>query len=59
MNQLVLDLLKHHVGLDKKKKFTNKYHDLDELFGQWNKEEFSTIQGKMDSERQVDKELWK
>ena len=59
LNQLVLDLLKHHVGLDKKKKFTNKYHDLDDLFGQWSEDEFHDIEGKIDRERQVDEELWK
>ena len=59
LNQLVLDLLKRHTGLDKKKKFTNKNHDLDELFGQWNEDEFNAIQGKINTERQIDTELWK
>lgn len=59
LNQLVLDLLKHHVGLDKKKKFTNKYYDLDDLFGQWSEDEFLAIGGKIDAERQIDEELWK
>lgn len=59
VNQLVLDLLTQHVGLDKKKKFTHKHHDLDELFGRWNEENFNAIQGKIDSERQIDDELWK
>jgi len=59
LNQLVLDLLRHHVGLDKKKRFTKKYHDLDALFGQWNDDEFYAIQGKIDAEGQIDEELWK
>jgi len=59
LNQLVIDIMKQHVGLGKKKQFTNKYHDMDELFGQWSEDEFTAIQGKMDSERQVDEELWK
>ncbi len=59
LNQLMLDMIKQHVGFGKKKQFTNKYHDMDELFGKWNDAEFNAIQGKVDSERQVDEELWK
>lgn len=59
LNQLVLDLLKRHAGMDKKKKFTNKNHDLDDFFGQWDEDEFNAIQGKIDAERQMDSELWK
>ncbi len=59
VNQLALDALKEHAGLHKKKFFTNEYHDLDFLFGQWSDSEFQKIQGKVDSEAQIDDELWK
>ncbi len=58
VNQLVLETLKKHVGLEKKKLFTQQYHDIDYLFGKWSKDEFDKIQGKIDTERQIDKELW-
>jgi plasmid stability protein len=59
VNQLALDVLKEHAGLHKKKIFTNEHHDLDFLFGQWSDSEFQKIQGKIDSEAQIDDELWK
>jgi hypothetical protein len=58
VNQLVLDVLKEHVGLNKKKHFTQEYHDLDFLFGQWTDSDFQKIQGKIDNESQIDDELW-
>ncbi|MDP2904296.1 MAG: hypothetical protein Q8N96_14515 [Methylovulum sp.] len=58
VNQLVLEVLKEHVGLHKKKQFTQEYHDLDFLFGQWTESEFQQIQGKIDQESQIDDELW-
>lgn len=58
VNQLALDALKEHTGLHKKKLFTQEYHDLDFLFGQWSASEFQKIQGKIDSESQIDDELW-
>jgi hypothetical protein len=59
VNQLVLDVLKEHTGLYKKKYFTQEYHDLDFLFGQWTDSEFHKIQGKIDNESKIDDELWK
>jgi EAL domain-containing protein (putative c-di-GMP-specific phosphodiesterase class I) len=44
VNQLVLEVLKEHAGLHKKKHFTQEYHDLDFLFGQWTDSEFQKIQ---------------
>jgi len=58
LNQFVIDTLKQHMGMKKEKKFTAVYHDLDHLFGRWSDEEFKKIQGKIDSERKIDKELW-
>jgi hypothetical protein len=59
VNQLVLEVLKEHTGLNKKKLFTQQYHDLDFLFGQWTDNEFQQIQAKIDDESQVDDGLWK
>ena len=58
LNQFVIDTLKQHMGMKKEKKFTAVYHDLDYLFGKWSDKEFEKIQGKIDSERKIDKELW-
>lgn len=59
MNQLVIHILKEQLGLKKQKRYTAVYSDLDHLFGKWPEEEFQRIQGKIDSERAVDAELWK
>ena len=58
INQFVIDTLKRQTGLIKEKKFTVVHDDLDHLFGRWSEEEFESIQGKIDSERVLDKELW-
>ena len=57
VNQLVLDLIKQNVGMQKKK-FTRQYDDLDHLFGKWSRSEFEKIQGFIESERKIDPELW-
>lgn len=59
VNQFVLDTLTKQVGLAKQKKFTQEYHDLDELFGCWSTDEYDKIQDKISSERHIDEELWK
>ncbi len=59
VNQFVLETIKRQVGLNKEKRFTREWHDLDGLFGRWSREEFEKIQGKITNERQIDKELWK
>ena len=58
VNQFVLDTLKERLGLKKEKKHTAVHHDMDHLFGIWSENEFKGIQGKIDSERKIDKELW-
>lgn len=58
VNQFILDTLKKHVGLEKEKKFSKEYDDLDHLFDSWSEEEFSEIQGTISSERRIDQELW-
>jgi hypothetical protein len=59
VNQFVLSILRKHLGLEKEKQFSRNWHDLDSLFGKWSEEEFENIQGKINSERQIDEELWK
>ena len=59
VNQFVLETLRKYVGLEKEKRFTLEYHDLDNLFGRWSEDEYNRIQGKIDAERGVDEELWK
>ncbi len=59
VNQFVIDVLKQRLGMDKPKKFTNCYHDLDQLFGSWSDASFDSIQEKIGAERQIDDELWK
>lgn len=59
LNQLVLDILRQHAGLEKEKRFTREYDDLDNLFGRWSEQEFLEIQGQIDSQRKIDEELWK
>ena len=58
LNQFVIDTLKQHMCVKKEKKFTAVFHDLDDLFGRWSDKEFEKIQGKINSERKIDKELW-
>ncbi|MEA3417745.1 MAG: antitoxin [Thermodesulfobacteriota bacterium] len=57
VNQVVIDTIRQHFGMIKEKKFTVAYHDLDHIFGRWSQEEFDKIQGKIDTERKIDKEL--
>ena len=58
VNQLVLDLIRQNLGMQKKKKFTRRYNDLDHLFGKWSQTEFKKIQGFIDSQRKIDPEMW-
>ncbi len=58
VNQLVLDLIKQNIGMQKKKKYTRTYNDLDDLFGEWSDAEFERIQGSVDNQRKIDLELW-
>ena len=58
LNQYIIDVLKKQTGIDKQKHYTNTYHDLDHLFGSWSEYEYQAIQGKIESESQIDHELW-
>ena len=59
INQFVIDTLKQRLGIAKNKKYTQCFHDLDQLFGSWDNELLDAVQGKVDSERHIDDELWK
>jgi hypothetical protein len=58
VNQLVLDLIKQNIGMQKKKRYTKTHNDLDDLFGRWSDAEFEKIQGSVDNQRKIDLELW-
>ena len=58
VNQFVKDIINARLGYGNNKKHTAIYHDLDHLFGKWDEDEFQKIQGKIESERSIDKELW-
>ena len=59
VNQFVIDILKQHLELVKHKRFTQRFDDLDQLFGGWSDESFNVIEEKIDDGRQIDDELWK
>jgi hypothetical protein len=58
VNQLVLDIIKQNIGMQKRKKYTITYDDLDHLFGIWTDAEFNKIQSIIDGQRKIDRELW-
>jgi len=58
VNQFVKDIIKEHLGIGVKKKYTAIHHDLDHLFGRWSEEDFQKIQEKIKRERTIDNELW-
>lgn len=59
VNYLMLELIKKGLGLQKEKKFSRQYDDLDDLFGRWDDDEFKDITNSVTSQRQIDPELWK
>ncbi|CAN2040164.1 Antitoxin [Candidatus Magnetomoraceae bacterium gMMP-15] len=62
--RIIVTLSKNNLNKLNKKKYklpSNQeviYHDMDHLFGRWSEKEFAQIQGKIDLERKIDKELW-
>jgi len=58
LNQLVLEFIKKSLGMEKEKKYSRDYDDLDHLFGSWDEKEFDAIQKKINQERQIDQDLW-
>ena len=59
VNQLILEFIKKSLGVEKGKKYSRVYNDLDSLFGRWTEDEFEQIQGKITQERHIDQELWR
>lgn len=59
VNSLILEFIKTSLGLQKEKKFSRRYDDLDDLFGSWNDDEFKKINDLITTQRQIDQELWK
>lgn len=58
INQFLVDTLRKGLGMEKNKKFTRVFHDLDELFGKWSDKEFRHIQDQIEAQRAIDSELW-
>lgn len=58
INQFLVDTLTKSLGMVKNKKFTQIFHDLDELFGKWSEREFRQIQDQLEAQRTIDSELW-
>lgn len=59
LNQLVLEFIKKNLGIEKEKKYSREYNDLDHLFGSWDDNEFNNIQNKINQERHIDQDIWK
>ncbi len=58
VNYLMLELIKKGLGLQKEKKFSRQYDDLDNLFGKWDDDEFKSITDSITSQRRIDSEIW-
>ena len=58
INQVILDIIKTSVGLQKDKVYLREYDDLDDLFGRWSEDEFNEINARIDRQRQIDPEIW-
>lgn len=59
VNRAIVSLLEKQAGTSKGKSNKNVYHDLDQLFGIWNKQESKEFEKHLDEQREVDEELWK
>ncbi|OQX27158.1 MAG: hypothetical protein BWK80_06700 [Desulfobacteraceae bacterium IS3] len=57
MDRFLAEIIERYLNMRKREE-VRTYHDMDHLFGTWSEEEFSEIQGKIDSERNIDRELW-
>lgn len=58
VNQFIIKTLQKVMGLDKKTNHTQRYHDLDFLFGTWDEEEFLEFQKSQEDFEKIDKEMW-
>lgn len=59
VNQLVIETIQKSFGMDKEKRFSRTFNDLDDLFGRWTQDEFEAIQGSIDGQRTIDEEIWR
>ena len=59
INQWILKTLRQVVGLEKDPFHTKRNHDLDNLFGTWDEEEFKEFQRTQASFEKIDEEMWK
>jgi len=58
VNQLVLEILKAHFGQGKVAHFTRRHHDLDDLFGSWSDDDFEKVMQSVESQHQIDPDVW-
>jgi ribosomal protein S24E len=59
VNQLVVETIQKSFGINREKRVSRVYDDLDTLFGRWSQDELETIQGTIDQQRTIDEEIWK
>ncbi len=57
IDRFVAQIIERYLNMRKREE-VGTYHDMDHLFGTWSEEEFHQIQGKIDSERKIDREVW-
>ncbi len=52
VNQLILEFIRKNLGLgiEKEKKYSRIYNDMDGLFGKWSDDEYNRIQNKIDQD---------
>jgi len=53
-NRLILERIRKEIGLEKEKKYSRRYNDLDELFGRSSEDEFRRISNKIEEESQIE-----
>jgi hypothetical protein len=58
LNKAVVKLLEEATGTEPRRKRA-LYHDLDEFFGTWSREEADAFDEALREQRQVDPEMWK
>jgi len=59
VNRIILEIIHKELGLEKGKRYSRRYNDLDGLFGKWSEEEYQRISRTIEHNRQIDSELWR
>jgi len=59
LNQAVISLLEESVGVRKKQKAPQQFHDLDKLAGAWTKKEAAAFEKTLALQRKIDSEIWR